>query len=153
MKNFNFLWSSLLLVVTTGCIFTSLTMFVSVWFILGALLCLTTFHRLVIHVGTQAKMLSHQQRYKLVPILNRHGFTFLLIAIGCACYITKHPMEQNIISTSLGIACFCNFILSHALRNFLGSWLINNVNKFYSLCSPTSGKLSLVFLKKDLDLN
>ena len=121
MKNFNFLWSSLLLVVTTGCMFTSLAMFVSVWFVLGALLCLMAFHQLVIYVGTQARMLNHQQKYKLIPRLNQHGFTFLLVSIGCACYVAKHPMEQNIISTSLGIACFCNFALSHALRNFLGS--------------------------------
>ena len=121
MKNFAIVWSSLLLVIIVGCYFVSLAIFTTPWFAIGALISLLGFFKLVSLVGIYAKALKPLQRHELVCFLHRHGLIFLLISIACASYVMMHSLETNIISTALGIACFCIFTLSHALRNFLGS--------------------------------
>ena len=130
MKRFSFLWSSLLLVILIVGYCASITIFVSEWFIILTLVFVICSVKLMSSVFLEAQLLKKNQKHELVNSLHRWGYLFLLTAFGCVLYIAKNPADQHIISTTIGIGCFCNYILSHSLRNMLGSWSI----KMYKIC-------------------
>ena len=124
MKKFSFLWSALLLMVfiTTYC--ATKSTYVSGW-----LIVLTLILAAVSLWGTvmlmrlaflEVQSLNEKQKYDLTIALHKFGYLFLLIAFGCVLFIAKHPADHHI-SSAIGIGCLCNFILSIALRNLLGS--------------------------------
>lgn len=122
MKKFGFLWGTLLLIVLIVGYCAALTIFVSEWFIILAVVCVAFSVKLMSLSFLEAQLLQRRQKYELMVTLHKFGYLFLLIAFGCVLFIAKNPAEHHIISTAIGIGCFCNYILSHALRNILGSW-------------------------------
>ena len=121
MKKFGFLWSTLLLMVLIVGYCAALTIFISEWFIILAVVCIAFSVKLMSLAFLEAQLLKRRQKYELMITLHKFGYLFLLIAFGCVLFIAKNPAEHHIISTTIGIGCFCNYILSHALRNLLGS--------------------------------
>ena len=158
MKTFAYLWSSLLLMMLIVGYCAALTIFISEWFIILTLVCVICSVKLMSSAFLEAQLLKKRQKHELTISLHRFGYLFLLIAFGCVLYIAKNPAEQQIISTAIGIGCFCNYILSHSLRNVLGSW-VQTLRGIESMCEFTKyvNKLaeipSLVFCNKYFGYN
>ena len=148
MKKFGFLWGTLLLIVLIVAYCTTLTIFISEWFIILAVVCVAFSVKLMSLSFLEAQLLQRRQKYELMVTLHKFGYLFLLITFGCVLFIAKNPAEHHIISTTIGIGCFCNYILSHALRNILGSWWQTKHKKtlpIYGIFNELAEKSSLVF--------
>lgn len=128
MKKFAFLWSSLLLMVLIVGYCIAITRFVSEWFIILTIVCAFCSARLISLTFLEAQLLKRQEKYELVPKLHRLGYLFLLVTFGCILFIANDPAKPHVISLAMGIGCFFNYILSHLLRNMLGSWVADKCN-------------------------
>ncbi len=146
MKRFEILWSSLLFTVLIIGLSASLTIFVSEWFTILMVVCVICTAKLMSSVFLEAQLLHGVQKYKLIVTLHRLGYMFLLVAFGCVLYIAKDSADQHIISTAIGIGCFCNYILSHALRNLL--WFTSQINKNVKNCANKGYKTSYKLAEK-----
>ena len=122
MKKFSFFWSSLLLMVLIVGYFVALTIYISEWFGIPAVVCALLSVKLISSAFLEAQLLKKKEKYELMVALHKFGYLFLLIAFGCALVIAKDPTDPHTISATIGIGCFCMYVLSHLLRNQLESW-------------------------------